>query len=307
MRRMWEITIAVGIVTAMAVLAPRWLPTKSATSQVANGGYPDRIGDRYVTSIADAIASTKTGESVAVSGFLVLDWSACGKAASGPYAQCSGAFLWERPLADPWYGGSRISLAIDDVAKRLGPALGIQDWGVPVVANGTVLEGECRRDGVCHGVLLLDEIAWVGEPIPEALSTNPSGSMATLGDSRFLAPEGWHVRAEADAWIISSPAEEVAMMVSKRATPAWTPANGVWDAYPGAQSIVYEYGSNLVVWTVELGDSAATRQTVIGYSDGVSEYELKLTWADAGVWVGAARLALSGVIAGLTDEEASAR
>ncbi len=260
-------------------------------------------------SIAEAIASTSPSDSVAVSGFLALDRSACGRAEPEPNARCSGAFLWEYSLPDPWYGGSRVALTFDDVAKRLGPALGIRDWGVPVVATGSVLEGTCRPERVCAGVFVLQEISWRGEPVPQEFPNDPlrASATVTVGDSRFLVPSGWSTSSSGGRWIVSTPNRELAMVVSKRARQALDAAGSVWETYPEAESITYDYGNALVVWTVELGDSTATRQTVVGYNDGSSEYELTLQWADAGVWAGASQFALRRIVAGMTGKEASVR
>jgi hypothetical protein len=151
----------------------------------------------------------------------------------------------------------------------------------------------------------LEKISWRGDPVPQEFPNDPLEAQATVAvaDSRFLVPSSWIVSPFGDRWIASSPNREIDVVVSKRVLQALDATGSVWETYPEAQAISYDYGNGLVVWTVEVGDSTATRRTVLGYSDGHSEYELTLQWADAGVWAGASQIALKRIVAGMTGKE----
>lgn len=294
-RSLLSVALGIVFVGSVAMVLARTLPRS------LEHGFPSYAGSQPVFTIRQAIAEPKA-EPVVVSGFLALDRAACGRLTEPDPNVCSGAFLWEMSVPDPWYGGSRLSLTMDDVAKRLSPALGIRDWGVPVVAAGTLVEGSCQPSDLCRGVLRLEQVAWVGEPVPQEFkgdrSTDPAND--AVDATRILLPASWSAAAADDGWTVSPPAGEVTMSLRKRSERiVYDPASGVWDSYPEAQSITYDYGDDIVIWTVETGTTTATRQTLVGFNDGQVTYELTLHWAHADIWAGASQFALTRIVNGM--------
>lgn len=92
------------------------------------------------------------------------------------------------------------------------------------------------------------------------------------------------------------------MLLRQRALADAVDSDGsVWELYPDALSITYEHGNDLVVWRVELGTSAATRETIVGYADGERANELVLAWAEAGDWAAAGQFAISRIVEAMTS------
>jgi hypothetical protein len=295
------ISAALGsIVVAAAVLVMQ------ASPGFAHAWNPSNVGTASALTIHEAIKAMEPAPKVTVSGYLALDKAACGRATNVPTSVCSGAFLWEQPVSDPWYGGSRLMLTVDDVSRRLAPALGVRDWGVPVLVTGVLTNTTCRSSEVCVGELYVESIALRGHPIPAEFPGDQLTTPVTkrVADSRVLAPATWSIADAVDHWTISSPGGEVSMALQQRATRLVPDDSAsVFFAYPEAHSIAYEYGDGIVVWRVDTGDTTATRKTIVGYDDGTSTYELTLSWADAGVWIGASNVAITRMIEAMTGSD----
>jgi hypothetical protein len=268
------------------------------------GTFPDKIDSSVVLTIRSALEVSQVGE-ILVSGYLALDGTACRNVPEVEVGHCSGAFLWEQVIPDPYFGGSRLSLSADDIVKRLGSALGIRDWGVPVVAEGAIVTGWCPTNEVCVGTLELHSIKWRGEPVPsefagDPLTVLPSVAVAQTG---FVIPPEWTASDLGGRWLIESPSQEVSMALTQRPRRVLMDSSSVWDAYPDALAISYAYGPGIVVWRFELGMTTATRRTVVGYDDGRATYELTLDWSDAGKWAGAGQFALTRIVNAMTASE----
>jgi hypothetical protein len=272
--------------------------------------FPKAINGVAVNTIGDAIRTTAVGSSMTVGGFLALDGGACGHSIDGP-DDCTGAFVWERSVPDPDYGGSRLALVGADAVKRLTPALGIRDWGLPVVVSGVIVDSVCNTDW-CGAKLRLDALEWQGQPVPDRLPTQPLDGIDALAKrvpgTLFKLPQSWHVDAVGPGWELTPAGADAHLSVSKRPDRVIFDASrgGVVDAFPDGRAIAYEYGKDLVVWLLEKGRTAETRQTLLGYDDGTATYELTLDWLDAGIWAGASRLMIDTIASQMPVDQPAA-
>lgn len=297
------------IASATEDVQPSTAATLGTHSTPYSLAFPMSVDGVAVNEIPKGIASAEKGSTIALEGFLALDFSSCSKAGADP-ASCTGVFLWDRSLPDPDFGGSRLAVVGVDVTKTLAPALGAQDWGMPVVLSGTPEDTQCDANR-CGGKLELKSLLWDAPPVPTILPEDQSVEpepMAAVAGTLFKVPQSWTTSTNGPVSVVSPSGAETQFTIRRRDDRVIfdSAEGGVIDSYPNQTSIAYHYGNGFVAWVVEGGTSYETRRTLIGYDDGNATYELAFQWSDSGIWTAASLAVLQQIVGQLPVDEAAA-